>query len=73
MIHAARAEGLSVMLGCMLGTTALLSAGAHLAPLLDYADLDGALLLAEDRYEGVPMPEGEIDLSAVDRPGTGVT
>ncbi len=73
MIHAARAEGLSVMLGCMLGTTALLSAGAHLAPLLDYADLDGALLLAEDRYEGVPMPEGEIDLEAIDRPGTGVT
>jgi len=72
MIHAARAEGLAVMLGCMLGSTALLSAGAHLAPLLDYADLDGALLLAEDRFAGVAMPEGEIDLTAVDRPGTGV-
>ncbi len=72
MIHAARAEGLGVMLGCMLGSTALLSAGAHLAPLLDYADLDGALLLAGDRYDGVPMPGGEVDLAGVDRPGTGV-
>ncbi len=72
MIHAARAEGLAVMLGCMVGSTALLSAGAHLAPLLDYADLDGALLLGEDRYTGVPMPEGEIDLAGLDRPGTGV-
>jgi L-alanine-DL-glutamate epimerase-like enolase superfamily enzyme len=72
MIHAARAEGLAVMLGCMLGTTALLSAGAHLAPLLDYADLDGALLLAEDRFAGVPMPEGAIDLTGFERPGTGV-
>jgi len=73
MIHAARAHGLAVMLGCMVGTTALLSAGAHLAPLLDYADLDGALLLAEDRYDGVSMPEGHIDLSAVDRAGTGLS
>jgi L-alanine-DL-glutamate epimerase-like enolase superfamily enzyme len=73
MIHAARAEGLAVMLGCMVGSTALLSAGAHLAPLLDYADLDGALLLAADRYTGVPMPEGQIDLAGVDRPGTGVS
>jgi len=72
MIHAARAEGLGVMLGCMVASDALLSAGAHLAPLLDYADLDGALLLADDRYEGVQMPRGRIDLSAVDRPGTGV-
>jgi L-alanine-DL-glutamate epimerase-like enolase superfamily enzyme len=71
MIHAARAAGLSVMLGCMLASDALMAAGAHLAPLLDYADLDGALLLAGDRYEGVPMPEGHIDLAAADRPGTG--
>ncbi|GAB7018492.1 hypothetical protein JCM18750_13530 [Halostagnicola bangensis] len=41
------------------------------APLLDYADLDGSLLLAEDPYDGVPMPGGEIDLTGLKRPGTG--
>jgi hypothetical protein len=41
-----------------------------LAPLVEYADLDGALLLESDRYDGVPMTDGGIDLSAV-RAGTG--
>ncbi|MFC7046855.1 dipeptide epimerase [Halobacteriaceae archaeon GCM10025711] len=72
MIHTARAHGLELMLGCMIESDASIAAGAHLAPLLDYADLDGSLLLAEDAYEGVPMPAGAIDLAAVDRPGTGV-
>lgn len=71
LVHAARAHGLEVMLGCMVETNAAIAAAAHLAPLLDYADLDGSLLLAEDPYEGVPMPEGHIDLAAVERPGTG--
>ncbi len=71
MIHAARAHGLKVMLGCMVETNAAIAAACHLAPLLDYADLDGSLLLSEDPYDGVPMPEGRIDLEAVDRPGTG--
>lgn len=70
-IRVARACGLEVMLGCMVETNAAIAAACHLAPLADYADLDGALLLARDRYEGVPMPGGEIDLSAVDRLGTG--
>ena len=70
MIHAARAHGLDVMLGCMIESNASIAAAAHLAPLLDYADLDGSLLLAEDPYAGVPMPDGEIDLSA-DHPGAG--
>ncbi|NLV04251.1 dipeptide epimerase [Haloferax volcanii] len=69
--HAARAHGLEVMLGCMIESNAAIAAGCHLAPLLDYADLDGSLLLADDPYEGVPMPNGEIDLDALDRPGTG--
>jgi len=56
----------------MVASDALMAAGAHLAPLLDYADLDGSLLLAEDRYEGIPMPEGQIHLAAAERPGTGV-
>jgi L-alanine-DL-glutamate epimerase-like enolase superfamily enzyme len=70
MVHAARAHGLEVMLGCMIESDAAIAAACHLAPLLDYADLDGSLLLAEDAYEGVPLPGGEIDLSAVER-GTG--
>jgi L-alanine-DL-glutamate epimerase-like enolase superfamily enzyme len=71
MIHAARAHGLAVMLGCMIASDALMAAGAHLAPLLDYADLDGSLLLADDPYEGVPMSDGRIELAALDGPGTG--
>ena len=70
-IHAARAHGLEVMLGCMLESNASIAAGAHLAPLLDYADLDGSLLLAEDPYEGVAMPDGHLDPAAFDAPGTG--
>lgn len=68
MIHAAQAHSLDVMLGCMTETNASIAAGCHLTPLLDYADLDGSLLLDEDPYEGVPMPE--IDLEKVDS-GTG--
>jgi L-alanine-DL-glutamate epimerase-like enolase superfamily enzyme len=70
-IHAARAHGLAVMLGCMLETNAAIAAGVQFAPLLDYADLDGSLLLASDPYDGVPMPGGHIDPAAFDRPGTG--
>jgi len=68
-IHAARAHGLDVMLGCMLESNASIAAAAHLTPLVDHADLDGSLLLADDPYDGVPMPE--CDLTAVDRAGTG--
>ncbi|WP_135823859.1 dipeptide epimerase [Halorussus ruber] len=71
MIHTARAHGLEVMLGCMIESNAAISGAAHLAPLLDYADLDGALLLDEDEYAGVPMPEGDIDLGGMKRAGTG--
>ncbi|WP_114575863.1 dipeptide epimerase [Saliphagus sp. LR7] len=71
MIHAARAHGLEVMAGCMTESNASIAAACQLAPLLDYADLDGSLLLADDPYEGVPMEGGRIDLEA-ERPGTGV-
>jgi len=72
-VHAARAHGLEVMLSCMVESNASLAAAAHLAPMADYADLDGSLLLADDPYAGVPMPGGEIDLDALDRPGTGAS
>ncbi|MFB6070222.1 MAG: dipeptide epimerase [Halanaeroarchaeum sp.] len=71
LVHAARAHGLGVMAGCMIESNASIAAAAHLGPLLDYADLDGSLLLAEDDYLGVPFDGGRIDLGALDRPGTG--
>ncbi len=72
IIHTARAHGLQVMCGCMSESNASIAAACHLAPLLDYADLDGSLLLAEDPYDGVPMPGGRIELSALEDTGTGV-
>ncbi|MDR5671727.1 L-alanine-DL-glutamate epimerase or related enzyme of enolase superfamily [Halalkaliarchaeum sp. AArc-CO] len=72
MIATARAHGLEVMLGCMVESNASIAAGCHLAPLLDYADLDGSLLLAEDPYAGIDLTDGEIRLAETDRAGTGV-
>ncbi|MFD1514763.1 dipeptide epimerase [Halomarina rubra] len=71
MFHAARAHGLETMLGCMIETNAAIAASVQLAPLLDYADLDGSLLLDADPYDGVPIPGGDVDLSGVERAGTG--
>jgi L-alanine-DL-glutamate epimerase-like enolase superfamily enzyme len=71
MIHTARACGLRVMLGCMLETTLGIAAAAHLAPLVDYADLDGAALLREDPFRGPHLDGGRIVLGGA--PGLGVT
>lgn len=71
LVHVAHAHGLEVMGGCMLESNASIAAACHLTPLFDYADLDGALLLADDPFDGVSMPDGEIDLAGLDRPGTG--
>ncbi|MFB6255407.1 MAG: dipeptide epimerase [Haloplanus sp.] len=70
MVHAARAQGLEVMLGCMVESTASIAAACHLAPLVDHVDLDGALLLAENAFEGPSYAGGT--LTVPDRPGTGV-
>jgi L-alanine-DL-glutamate epimerase-like enolase superfamily enzyme len=70
-IHAARAHGLDVMLGCMTESNASIAAGCHLAPLCDWVDLDGSLLLGDDPVAGVPMPGGRIELARQDRAGTG--
>jgi L-alanine-DL-glutamate epimerase-like enolase superfamily enzyme len=69
-VHAARAHGLDVMVGCMVESSASLSASVHLAPLADYADLDGSLLLAEDPYPGIPMDGAAFRLADAG-PGTG--
>lgn len=71
MLETARAHGLETMLGCMTESNASIAAACHLAPLLDYADLDGSLLLADDPYEGIAMPGGRIDLAGLSRSGTG--
>jgi L-alanine-DL-glutamate epimerase-like enolase superfamily enzyme len=70
MVHTARACGLSVMLGCMLETTLGIAASAHVAPLVDYADLDGAALLRDDPFTGPHLEAGRIVLG--DGPGLGV-
>lgn len=70
MIHAARALDMSVMIGCMIESSVGISAAAHLAPLVDYADLDGNLLIDNDPFTGLEFSNGTIILN--DRPGLGV-
>lgn len=70
MIHVARAHGLLVMLGCMIESSLGITAAAHLTPLVDYADLDGNLLISNDPYIGVTLDRGKLALPK--RPGIGV-
>jgi L-Ala-D/L-Glu epimerase len=71
MIAEARRLGLSVMVGCMTESTVGISAIAQLLPLLDYVDMDGAALLAEDVADGVRLDRGRCLYP--DTPGNGVT
>lgn len=70
MIAAARTHGLLVMAGCMVETSLGVTAAAHFAPLLDFADLDGAALLGDDPYEGATIQRGIIRIP--DGAGLGV-
>ena len=70
MIQVARAHHLRVMLGCMIETSLSITAAAHLTPLVDYADLDGNLLIDNDPYKGVTVKNGKLMLP--DGPGLGV-
>ena len=63
MIAEARQLGLSVMVGCMTESTVGISAIAQLLPLLDYVDMDGAVLLAEDIAERRPPRPRPLHLS----------
>lgn len=58
-LHAARNAGLRTMLGCMIETSILISAAAHLADLTDYLDLDGNLLITNDPFRG-PTARGGV-------------
>jgi L-Ala-D/L-Glu epimerase len=71
MIHVARALGLKIMLGCMIESSVAISAAAHLTPFVDYADLDGHLLISNDPFVGVTVEHGRLILN--DRPGLGIS
>jgi L-alanine-DL-glutamate epimerase-like enolase superfamily enzyme len=62
MIHAARAHHLKVMLGCMIESSLAITAAAQISPLVDYADLDGGLLITNDPYDGVRVERGKLML-----------
>lgn len=70
MIAVARTHGLLVMMGCMIESSLGISAAAHMAALLDFADLDGAALLANDPFSGATIERG--DIAVPDSPGLGV-
>jgi L-alanine-DL-glutamate epimerase-like enolase superfamily enzyme len=70
MAELARSLDMKVMLGCMTETSCAISAAAQLAPLVDWADLDGALLIGNDIYEGMTVNEGKCILP--NRPGIGI-
>jgi L-alanine-DL-glutamate epimerase-like enolase superfamily enzyme len=70
MVATARAHDLSVMCGCMVESSLGITAAAHLAPLLDYADLDGAELVTNDPYVGATIDGGVVQLPS--GPGLGV-
>ncbi len=70
MAQLARALGMKVMVGCMTETSCAVSAAAQFSPYVDFADLDGNLLIANDRFDGVKVVDGKLTLP--DRPGIGV-
>jgi len=70
MITLARSLGMKVMLGCMTETSCAISAAAQLSPEVDWADLDGNLLIKNDPFDGVKVIDGKITLN--DYPGIGL-
>lgn len=71
MINIARSLNLKVMLGCMVSSSVAITAAAQLSPLVDYADLDGNLLISNDPFRGVQVRKGKLFLPA--GPGLGLT
>ena len=70
MIHAARAHNLKIMLGCFTESSVSITAFAHLSPMVDFADLDGSLLLAKDPFKGVEFQANQLVLP--NKPGLGI-
>lgn len=71
MISAAAQLNMDVMIGCMTETSCAISAAAQLSPAVKFADLDGAMLITNDCFEGMEIKKGKIVLS--DLPGIGVS
>ena len=70
MMNYARAEGMKVMIGCMTETSCAITAAAQLSPAVDFADLDGNLLIANDIFRGTTVVDGKITLNQL--PGIGI-
>lgn len=71
MVTLAHALGMRVMVGCMTETSCAVSAAAQFSPIVDFADLDGNLLISNDRFKGMEVVKGKITLN--DLPGIGIT
>lgn len=70
MVTLSHALGMRVMVGCMTETSCAVSAAAQLSPVVDFADLDGNLLISNDRFRGMEVIKGKISLN--DLSGIGV-
>ncbi len=70
MLNLARSLNMKVMIGCMTETSCAISAASQLSPMVDWADLDGALLIKNDPYEGMKVVDGKVTLT--DYPGIGL-
>ncbi|TSA21710.1 dipeptide epimerase [bacterium] len=70
MLTLARSLDMKVMIGCMTETSCAISAASHLAPMVEFADLDGAVLISNDVFDGTKILDGRVTLT--DRPGIGV-
>ena len=71
MIQLAKAMNMKIMLGCMIESSIGITAAAHLTPLVDWADLDGNLLIKNDPFKGVRVEKGKLILN--DEPGLGIS
>ncbi|NOR76246.1 MAG: dipeptide epimerase [Draconibacterium sp.] len=70
MITVARALDMNVMIGCMTETSCAVSAASQLSPLVDWADLDGSLLISNDVFKGMEVIKGKVTLNNL--PGIGI-
>jgi L-alanine-DL-glutamate epimerase-like enolase superfamily enzyme len=70
ILTVARAAGMGVMVGCMTETSCAISAAAQLSPAVDWADLDGNLLISNDLFQGATVVNGKLTLN--NTPGIGI-
>lgn len=70
IIQEARKKSMKILLGCMTETSCAISAASQISSLVDWTDLDGALLISNDCFDGAKLSDGRI--VPPDRPGIGV-